>query len=353
MTKTTTKIKYLFFYAALLTGLAFQAYSQTPPPIPPDKKTPLPVAKPAPAALPERTSPPPPLPGGGEDYERSLAVDGRVNVGMCVLTGNVKINGWDRNEIRIFVKDGSNLNLSVRQKDAKSGLPVVIGVTGKYPEGGKHKDKVTSECIWGNEIEIDVPRSAAVTVKGQEMSVSIDSVRKAFVKNIAGNISLRNILAGVDAGTYEGDVTVNDSGGAINLENASGNILAFNVKPGEIGDIFKVKTSSGKLFLQEVEHSQIEAGSISGSILFSGKLTAGGEYRFSTSNGLIGVTIPADASFTIVASYGYGNFFSEIPLKVITQNNVGGSKVVTATAGTGDANLNITTNNGSIKIKKQ
>jgi DUF4097 and DUF4098 domain-containing protein YvlB len=350
MIKTVTKIKYLFFHAALLLGLAGQGLAQkTPPPTPPDKKSPLPVAKPAPAAAP---MPPAPLPGGGEDYEKSLVVDAKVNIGMCVLTGDVKINGWDRNEVRVFIKDGSNLNISVRQKDAKSGQPVVIALTGKYQEGPKHKDKWSSECIMGNEIEIDVPRNAAVTVKGQEMSISIDSVRKAFVKNAGGNITLRNIMAGVDALTYEGDVTVNDSAGPINLENSSGNILAFNVKPGDVGDTFKAKTSSGKLFLQQVEHQQMEAGSISGSILFDGKLTGGGQYRFSTSNGLIGVTIPADSSFTIVASYGYGNFFSEIPLKVSTQNNVGGVKVITATTGTGDATLNITTNSGSIKIKK-
>jgi hypothetical protein len=350
MIKTITKIKYLLLLAVFAIGLAGQAFSQkNPPPAPPDKKS-LPVAKPAPAAAP---MPPTPLPGGGEYYEKSLVVDAKVNVGMCVLTGDVKINGWDRNEVRVFIKDGSNINISVRQKDAKSGQPVVIAVTGKHPEGGKHKDKLASECIRGNEIEIDVPHNAAVTVKGQEMTVSIDSVRKAFVKNAGGNINLRNIMGGVDALTYEGDVTVNDSSGPINLENSSGNILAFNVKPADVGDTFKVRTSSGKLFLQQVEHQQMEAGSISGSILFAGNLISGGQYRFSTSNGQIGVTVPGASSFTVVASYGYGHFFSEIPLKVSTQNNVGGVKVITASAGTGDATLNITTNSGSIKIKKQ
>jgi hypothetical protein len=353
MITTITKTKYLVVLAAILMGLAGQAFAQkTAPPSPPGRRTPLPVAKPAPAADPV-TPPQPPLPGGGEDYEKSLTVDARVNIWMCVLTGDVKINGWDRNEVRVFVKDGSDINLNVRQKDAKTGQPVVIALTGKYPEGDKHKDKMVSECVWGNEIEIDVPRNAALTVKGQETSISIDSARKAFVKNIAGKINIRNVLEGVEAGTYEGDITINDSGGAVNLENSSGNILVFNVKPGDVGDTFKVKTSSGKLFLQDVEHRQMEASSISGSILFSGKLLGGGQYRFSTSNGLLGVTIPAESSFIVTASYGYGNFFSEIPLKVATQNNVGGAKVVTATAGTGEATLSITTNSGSIKLKKQ
>ena len=337
----------------MLVGLAGQAFSQkTPPTPPPDKKTPWPVAKPAPAAPPV-TPLPTPFPAGGQDYEKSLVVDAKVSLAMCVLTGDVKINGWDRNEVRVFVKEGSNINFSVREKNRESGKPVWIAVTGEYPEIGKYKEKLKSECVWGSEIEIDVPRNAAVTVKGEEMTIGIDSVRKAVVKNAGGNITLHNIAEGVNALTYQGDVTVNDCGGTVNLENSSGNILAFNVKPGDVGDTFKVKTSSGKLFLQEVEHRQMEASSISGSILYIGKLLSGGQYRFSTSNGLLGITIPADSSFMVTASYGYGNFNSEIPLKVATQNNVGGSKVVTATAGTGDAMVNITTSNGSIKIKKQ
>ena len=353
MNTSITKTKYLLVLAAMLAGLAGQAFSQkTPPPAPPDKKAPLSWPKPAPAAAPV-APPAAPLPGGGEDYEKSLVVDAKVSLAMCVLTGDVKINGWDRNEVRVFVKDGSNINFSVREKNRESGKPVWIAVTGEYPAAGKHKEKLRSECIWGSEIEIDVPRNAAVTVKGEEMTISIDSVRKAVVKNAGGNITLRNISEGVNALTYQGDVTVNDSGGPIYLENSSGNILAFNVKPSDVGDTFKVKTSSGKLFLQEVEHRQMEASSISGSILFSGKLLTGGQYRFSTSNGLVGITIPAQSSFTVVASYGYGNFYSEIPLTTTMQNNAGGVKVITANAGTGDATVNITTNNGSIKIKKQ
>lgn len=352
MNTTITKTKYLLVLAAMLVGLAGTAFSQKTPPAPPDKKTPMPVAKPAPAAAP--VAPPAmPLPGGGEDYEKSLVVDAKVSLAMCVLSGDVKINGWDRNEVRVFVKDGSNINFSVREKNRESGKPVWIALTGEYPPVGKHKEKLKSECIWGSEIEIDLPRNAAVTVKGEEMTISIDSVRKALVKNAGGNITLRNISEGVNALTYQGDVTVNDSEGPIYLENSSGNILAFNVKPRDVGDTFKVKTSSGKLFLQEVEHRQMEASSITGSILFSGKLLNGGQYRFSTSNGLVGLTIPAQSSFTVVASYGYGNFYSEIPLTTTMQNNAGGVKVITANAGSGEATVNITTNNGSIKIKKQ
>ena len=60
-----------------------------------------------------------------------------------------------------------------------------IEVKGKY--------SMPSECIWGEEIEIDVPFNSTVNIKGQETITTIDTVRKASVKTISGDITLRNV----------------------------------------------------------------------------------------------------------------------------------------------------------------
>ena len=185
-----------------------------------------------------------------------------------------------------------------------------------------------SECLWGNEIEIDVPTGAFVTVKGQEANIDLDSVRKALVRNAGGNISLSNVREGIDASTYEGGVTVRESRGAMNLESSTGNIIAFGLAPGEISDVLRTKTSSGNIFLQLVSHRQIEANSVSGAIIFSGKLLSGGLYGFSTSNGILTLTVPADSSAKVSASYGFGQFHSDLPLKDLNQTTAGGSKAL-------------------------
>jgi hypothetical protein len=291
---------------------------------------------------------------GGEDHERSLKVDARVNISMCVITGTVKVNGWDRNELRIFVNEGSNINMNVRAKDRKSEQPILVDVTALDPTAPKYKNTpmLASECIWGNEIEIDAPLNAALTIKGDETTIQIDSVRKAFVKNLGGSILLRNITERADAQTYEGNVTVNDSRGFVNLDSSSGNIIAFNVGPAEIGDAFKAKTTSGKIFLQQIEYRQVEVNSISGAILYGGKLVSGGLYTFSTSNGAITLTLPADSSSRLTASYGYGQFFCDFPLKDVRKDATR-FKNITGVIGSGDANLKLTTHDGSIKIRKQ
>src|SRR5437764_14439409 len=61
--------------------------------------------------------------GEGDTSERSISVVDNVNFSMCVMQGTVKVNGWKRSEVRVFVKNGSRIGIKVLEKDAKSQNP--------------------------------------------------------------------------------------------------------------------------------------------------------------------------------------------------------------------------------------
>lgn len=337
-----------------LCSIAFQTiavFAQNEPPPAPPATPKVYVPTPAPrraTVIPPRARP---VPTEREDSERSIVVDRKVNIFLpCILEGNVKINGWDRSEVRVFIKSGSPIGFGVREKSRQTGNPVWIEVLG-YDTAKRQLPR--NECLYGEEIEIDVPRDANVNVKGQETKITIDSIRKATIKTAGGDITLRNVAEGVRASTYEGDVSVENSGGAMNLESATGNILAFETAPSEIGDVFRAKTSNGAIALQGLEHRQIEVNSISGSISYNGEFLTGGLYTFITSNGSINLAIPNDSSCKISASYGFGAFSSEIPLKNMQKNAPSSVQNLTALMGAGDATLNLTTNSGSIIIRNK
>ena len=281
--------------------------------------------------------------------EKSITVDASVNISLCVSEGKIKINGWERNEIRAFVNHGSQVGFTVLQK--KNSKPVWIKVLGFEPTTNKEAN--ADECLAGDEIEIDVPRNATVNVKGQASETMIDSVGKVSVENIGGDVFLNNIERGIEARTYEGDVTVENSSGAMSLFSTTGNIIAFDVSPSEIGDIFKAKTSNGAITLKNVGQRQLEVGSNSGSITFNGEFLNGGQYNFGTSNGAIVLIIPQNSSCQINASYGYGAFASELPLKNIEKNTPSKTQTLSAQMGDGDASLKLTTVSGAIRIRKQ
>lgn len=283
--------------------------------------------------------------------EKSIAVDANVNISLCVETGNLKVNGWQRDEVRAFVSKGSQLGFKSLQQSKQSGKPVWIMVLGFDPTMNNSAD--ADECLSGEEIEIDVPRNATINVKGRESETSVDSVGKVSVENVSGDIFLNNISRGIEAKTYEGDVTVENSSGAMTLFSTTGNIVAFDADSSEIGDIFKAKTNNGAIVLKNVEQRQIEVGSNSGSINFAGALAAGGQYNFGTSNGSITLIIPQNSSSKITASYGYGIFNSEIPLENLVKSAPSKAQNLTGQIGKGEATLSLTTYSGALRIKKQ
>ncbi len=286
---------------------------------------------------------------GETPAEKSIAVDAGINITLCVSDGKLKINGWERNEIRAFVTGGSQVGFTVLEK--RKAKPVWVKVLGFDPTTNKETD--AEECLAGDEIELDVPRNAIVNVKSNVSEMVIDSVGKVSVENGGGDVFLNNIGRGIEARTYEGDVTVENSSGAMSLFSTTGNIIAFDVSASEIGDIFKAKTSNGAVTLKNVGQRQIEASSNSGSINFNGEFLNGGQYSFGTSNGAIVLTIPQNSSCLINASYGYGAFAYELPLKNIEKNTPSKIQTLSAQMGDGDCSLKLSTVSGAIRIRKQ
>jgi hypothetical protein len=320
------------------------------------QKTPKPkphVEAPEPPEPAERPLPSPSRYPRGERVtsEKAISVESNVYVKLCVSEGALKINGWERNEVRVFVRDGRRVGIKVLEKNPESGKPTGIWIASTAPAERAYGP--TQQCLAGASVEIDVPINSNISMEARTAGATIDSVKKVSVKIVEGSINLRNIPGGVTAEAFQGDVMLESSGGQISLQTTNGNILAFDVNPGQIGDLLKAKTNSGTISLQKVNHRQIEANSINGSVNFNGKFLTGGIYNFKTSSGSIRMLLPKETSCRIVASYGFGKFDSSLPLKFETQDVSSGGKSFVATSGAGDATLRITTSSGSIEIRKQ
>ncbi len=309
-------------------------------------RVPFPPAPGHPPSVPPRT-----VVTDGGTYERAIAAASNVSVSLCVVTGKLRVNGWDREEVRIFIKDGSRPGFKVMEK-GRSGKPVWVMAVSQEPAAA---DRPAQECLWGDEIQIDLPAGGAIDVKGQETTTVIDTLRKARVRNIAGDVALRNITGGASASTYEGGIMVENVSGPVEIDSATGNIVVAGAGPGDPGDTFKARTSSGTISIQNLEHRQMDVTSISGTVVFSGDMRPAGMYNISTSNGSIRLLMPAGASGKLSATYGPGSMNSELPLKLLTENISPGSvkTVVWSFGEGGDTTIRLTTSMGNISIRRQ
>lgn len=281
--------------------------------------------------------------------EKSIQTDSKVIISLCVDEGKITINGWNRNEVRAFVSNGGIVGFRVMQK--LKNIPAWVNILGFDPNQTKNSN--ANECLSGEEIELDVPNNATVNLKARESETLISNIAKVRIENANSDTKLRKISNGIEAKTFEGNISVEDSSGAITLSTSSGNILVFDVSANEIGDIFKVKTGSGAINLKNIDFTQVEANSSSGSIRFNGTFPEGGQYNFGTTNGAMTFIIPDESSCKVNATYSFGSFSSEIPFKADQKSSGNEVKKLSATFGKGDATVNVTTYNSRILIKKQ
>jgi DUF4097 and DUF4098 domain-containing protein YvlB len=296
-----------------------------------------------PAAMPRSTD-------ADDISERAMAVDRNVNVSLCVKDGRVKVNGWDRTELRVFADGRQKFDLKVLQKNADTGVAVWVMVVARPKTPGA----AANECLEGSDIEIDLPVAASINVKGSDISVIIDRVEKAGLRTLGGDIVARNITGGLTASAGQGDIIVDRVSGPMNLLNTTGNIMISSSGPNGPGDDLKATTTSGSITMKASLYRQVEATSISGTISFVGDLPENSSFNLNTTRGSIGLSLPASTGFRLSAAYGFGTLNSELPLKVLTENIELGPirKIVGDVGSGGGATVRISTNSGRISLKK-
>lgn len=315
------------------------------------------VATPKPKPAPKHQPIPDPPDAPWKDdipFEKSITVDNGVNISLCVSEGNIKINGWERDELRVFISEGGKAGFKVFNKNS-NGKPSRLTILGYDPTNPKAESH--NQCLSGEQIELDVPVGTNLSnfkgIEG-EVQVSIQSVAKAIVKINEGNIELRNIGEKITAQTFDGNISVEDSKGNIGLDTTNGSIFAYNVEPIEDGDSLKAKTTSGSIVLQSSTHSIIEASSISGLIRCKGEIQNNGQYNFKSTTGQILLEIPMKSSFVVEIWSQKGKFSYDVPLKILTEEFDSSSlrRLVAQMGDGGDAKINLGTSSGRVAIKK-
>jgi hypothetical protein len=329
--------------------------------VPPPTPKPAPHAKPDKAVKVEdkakvRVPEPPRAPRwdrfDGVTTEKAIPADPGVKVQLCVAEGDVKINGSEKNEVRVFVRNGRKFEFSAHEKNRESGKAVWVELaraTGERPLPGEFPN-----CLAGESIEIDMPTRGEVVLTGRSASVTVDTVTKATIKLLEGDVSVRNVPGGLFARTNQGDLNAESIAGEVGLETTTGNIVAFDLKSARPGDPLRVSSTRGTISLQNVSHRQIDANTTEGSLKYVGTFEGGGNYRFRTLSGRIGLMLPANVNCRVSATFGFGKFESAFSLKIITENVIPGGKIIVADLGSGKSPIvNLSTTSGSIRLVKQ
>lgn len=257
--------------------------------------------------------------GRGAKAERTIATEANVAVSVCMISGSIRVHGWDRNEVRARSSEAAEIEFrrEGQGSDTKLARKIELLIADEAQGVGHARS-----CESFSEIELDVPREATVQLQTRDSDIEVADVAVVYVSTQNGDVNIERATKAVDAGTIGGGISLRDSSGSISLHSAGGSIDASNVRPAQAGDTFEAKSLAGDITLEGVSHGQLKARTLNGSLCATGPLAKGGRYDLQTMSGDLTLTLPENSSFRVTARFSQGaDIISDFPLTLSSQGS--------------------------------
>lgn len=279
----------------------------------------------------------------------ALAKDGRVF--LSNISGTIEVRVWNKDEVKIEAVKYSEARSEAKAKENAAEVAIEISREGstlrietKYPRRGH---------FWGDDnlnVSVDyklwVPEKAAVEVKSISGDVTTEAVGGALaIESVSGEVVARGAAAGVQIKLVSGDIDVADVTGDAFLKTVSGDVHVTKVR----GSI-EAETISGELELLDVADARsVNAKTLSGDCVLSGKIVPQGRYTLKSHSGDVRLTIPADSAFDFEAETFSGDIDTDFEIQVSGKVS---PREIRGTVKGGGAFIRLATFSGSIELRK-
>jgi hypothetical protein len=216
------------------------------------------------------------IPGGGVN---PLDVDAGKN-------GGIRVRGWDRADVHVRATVSAWADTDAEARQIVSGVRIVTGGGTIHPEG---PDTTGRDSSWAVSFELDVPRTAMLTLNAHNGGISIDDFQGAAKFHaVNGGVTLRNVSGDIRGETVNGGLTIDLTGdhwngAGLDVETRNGGIRM--TLPEQYSASLETETTNGRI---NIDFPVTVQGRVTRSLTTT--LGAGGaKLRAVTTNG--GVTI--------------------------------------------------------------
>jgi DUF4097 and DUF4098 domain-containing protein YvlB len=248
------------------------------------------------------------------------------------FAGSVRINTWDRAEVRVRAEHGSRDRVTI---DVRGGL---IRVQAERPRG-------RAGAI---DYDLTIPHAMAVDVDGTESDVTVDSAGGDLrVESVDGDITVRNAGGAVSLTSVEGDIRLDGGRGTIRVTGVEGDVIIAGAR-GEL----TVETVEGDVTLDGVESANVDVSTVEGDITYRGTVEDGGVYRLTTHEGDVTLAVAPPLNATVSVSTFEGSF-EAAPAFGLTLSQVRRGRRQNFVVGSGSARIELESFDGAIRLERR
>ena len=267
----------------------------------------------------------------GARVDTTLALDRGGLVQLGVVSGEIRVSGSDRRDVRISASmDRGRFELSASaQRIALNTRSVNNRQSAAY-------------------VEVQVPvgtRVTATTVSGLvEVRATMGEV---VARSVSGRVDVRGARERLDVETVSGSIDVRDATGRVDAEGVSADMEFEDIS----GDV-SAETVSGNIRIRRSKLSGLRAEAVSGTIAYEGSLEGNGSYRMNTHSGSITMALPASVGASLELETFSGRISSDFPLTMQPGQAAGRGRRMEFTLGNGGARVTAGAFSGNITIRR-
>lgn len=233
-----------------------------------------------------------------------------------IIVGHIRVIGGAGNEMTVTGTIGADVDDFVIE-----GGPDAVEIYAEIGHWDHDDDEHDGRRRWSGSENNDVEVNLEIRVPSGA-SLEIDGVTASFeVEGVDGTIEIESVT---------GDITYSGSASMLDLSNVTGSITAASTS---------------------VMEADFE--SVNGSITFAGDVGAGGELSMENVNGSIDLTVPASISARFEVETMMGGIDNEFGQEPRRESRWIPSQELSFTNGSGAAEIQIETMQGSVTIRKQ
>jgi hypothetical protein len=239
------------------------------------------------------------------------------------LHGQVKIHGWDKMQVRVIARPHSRAVEAHFERPASRIHIHTHLLQASAPAGERAVD-----------YEVWAPANVHIEVELKSGTLAIE--------NFSEDVNINTVTATVALSNLSGHTSVKTLNGSIRAERCAGRVEA--------------ETISGTVRFTDCAAHYLIASTTSGDIYYTGGLKHAGTYEFKNNEGMIELSLPADASFELSANAMQGEVSSEFPLKSRSHGRLPKRRFQNSLLGTtlsGGALVRATSFSGTIRIRRQ
>lgn len=274
-----------------------------------------------------------------DDVEEQIwATEPDVRVQIELLSGEIEIKGWDRDEVRVRVDGGDVTALDIKASRKRVRI--------RGPRIGRGR-RIRSGGDLDADVQVSVPRRSRIVAKTTNGTIRAEGVAGTLEFNAAnGDIEVRGKPTESRLETINASIDFEGSGSEVDARTVNGNIELKGVA----GELF-ASAISGSIRVEAESLERVELKTLSGSIELAAQLAEDARVHIKSFSGGIEIELPTDTSARFDVQSFSGGIRNELQT---TRTSTSGrqGRHLEFTAGEGDGRVTIESFSGGVEIRE-